>query len=56
MHFYSYNEQSHIYVSARLLVSVNAEHCMFLWSISELTALRKSPIQCYPDACQQVSV
>ena len=37
-----YNESSHIFASARLLVSVSAEHCMFLLSIPELTAFRKS--------------
>ena len=61
-----YNESSHIFVSARLLVSVSAEHCilvsvsaehcMFLWSIPELTAFRKSLFPCYPHAFQQVSV
>ena len=35
-----YNESSHIFVSARLLVCVSAEHCMFLWSIPELSAFR----------------
>ena len=35
-----YNESSHIFASASLLVSVSAEHCMFLWSIPELTAFR----------------
>ena len=35
--YFIYDESSHIYVSARLLVSVSAEHCMFLRSISELS-------------------
>ena len=35
-----YNKASHICESARLLVSVSAEHCMFLKSIPELTAFR----------------
>ena len=39
-----YNESSHIFASARLLVSVSAEHCMFLWSIPELTYFHVSPI------------
>ena len=41
-----YNESSHIFASARLLVSVSAEHCIFLWSITESTALRKSLFPC----------
>ena len=40
------NELSHIFASASLLVSVSAEHCMFLWSIPELTAFRKSLFPC----------
>ena len=35
--YFIYDESSHIYVSASLLVSVSAEHCMFLRSISELS-------------------
>ena len=51
-----YNESSDIFASARLLVSVSAEHSMFLWLIPELTAFRKSLFPCYPNAFQHVSV